>query len=236
MTDHDGRASASTVGKRSPQVKSTSEKVTDDTSALEALCAIAAVGSPAPKPSVFSVVANGPGQEDLGILVPIAEKAREQNATRVKALAPTSWHEKSAAVMMDLTTKEWIHPAGTEWIPWIEMPRSFAKNRLQSMPIKGRNSREEKQAEKKADEILRSSSWIVSSQTPFHIVEQLVLMLCVSLLPIAFTSFSYTCNVRATCRNGWINGLRWKARLGAGAWVVVSRPLMLAAMQTGGPR
>ena len=128
MTDHDGRASASTVGKRSPQVKSTSEKVTDDTSALEALCAIAAVGSPAPKPSVFSVVANGPGQEDLGILVPIAEKAREQNATRVKALAPTSWHEKSAAVMMDLTTKEWIHPAGTEWIPWIEMPRSFAKN------------------------------------------------------------------------------------------------------------
>ena len=90
MTEHDGRASASAVGKRSPQVKSASEKVTDDTSALEALCAVAAVGSPAPKPSAFSVVANGLGQDDLGILVPIAGKAREQNATRVKALAPTS--------------------------------------------------------------------------------------------------------------------------------------------------
>ena len=161
-----------------------SEKVTDGTSALEALCAVAAVGSPAPKPSAFSVVANGLGQDDLGILVPIAGKAREQNATRVKALAPTSWHENSPAVMMELTTKEWIHPAGTEWIPWIEMPRSFAKNRLQSMPIKGRNSREEKDAEKTADEILRSKSWIVSNETPFHIVEQLVLMLCVSLRPL----------------------------------------------------
>jgi hypothetical protein len=102
----------------------------------------------------------------------------------VKAPAPTSWCENKPAAMLDLTTKEWIHPPGSEWIPWIEMPRSFARNRLQNMPIKGRNSREEKDAEKTADEILRSKSWIVSNETPFHIVEQLVLMLCVSLRPL----------------------------------------------------
>lgn len=45
------------------------------------------------------------------------------------------------------------------------------------MPIKGRNSCKEKEAEKVADIILRSTTWEITNTTPFSVVEQLLLML-----------------------------------------------------------
>jgi hypothetical protein len=102
-----------------------------------------------------------------------------QDATDMTA-PPANLGDSKPAIILNLTTKEWHHQPGTEWIPWVEMPRSFIRDRLKNMPVKGRKSREDKDAEERSDQILRSQSWVVSNETPFHILEQLVQMLCVS--------------------------------------------------------
>ena len=100
--------------------------------------------------------------------------------TKSMTAPPANLGDSKLAIILNLNTKEWIHPPGTEWIPWVETPRSFSRDRLRNMPVKGRKSRGDKDAEERSDQILRSQSWVVSNETPFHILEQLVQMLCVS--------------------------------------------------------
>jgi hypothetical protein len=115
----------------------------------------------------------------------------EQNAGSNRPTPPSNLGDSTPAVILDLTSKEWIHPPGTEWIPWVEMPRSFRRDRLQNMPVRGRKSREDKEAEESSDAILRSSSWVVSDEVHINIVEQLILMLCVSFHSIDTSRYIY---------------------------------------------
>jgi hypothetical protein len=48
---------------------------------------------------------------------------------------------------------------------------------IQNAPIKGRHSKEEKDAERKAEEILRTPGWVVSRSTPIEGLEHLIVVL-----------------------------------------------------------
>ena len=50
---------------------------------------------------------------------------------------------------------------------------------------------EDKEAEESSDAILRSSSWVVSDEVHINIVEQLILMLCVSFYSIDTSRYIY---------------------------------------------
>ena len=79
-------------------------------------------------------------------------------------------------VEFDLHTKTWNHVKAAG-IPWIEQPRSLTKDMLQNVPVKGRHSKEEKDAERRAEEILRTPGWIVTRETPLEDLEHLVVVL-----------------------------------------------------------
>jgi hypothetical protein len=122
-----------------------------------------------------------PEEQDAGSNTPTLPRGRGHSTETTDMTAPpANLGDSKPAIILNLTTKEWIHPPGTEWIPWVERPRSFSRDRLQNMSVKGRKSRGDKDAEQRSDQILRSPSWVVSNETPFHILEQLVQMLCVS--------------------------------------------------------
>ena len=121
-----------------------------------------------------------PEEQDAGSWTPTWPDCGHPTETTDMTAPPANLGDSKPAIILNLNTKEWIHPPGTEWIPWVETPRSFSRDRLRNMPVKGRKSRGDKDAEERSDQILRSQSWVVSNETPFHILEQLVQMLCVS--------------------------------------------------------
>jgi hypothetical protein len=81
------------------------------------------------------------------------------------------------AIEFNMHTKAWNH-IKTAQIPWLEVPRTLTKEMLQNVPIKGRHSKEEKDAERRAEEILRTPGWMVTRETPLEDLEHLVVVLC----------------------------------------------------------
>ena len=60
------------------------------------------------------------------------------------------------------------------------MPQSVTKSLgelLRTVPIKGRHSKEEKEAERRAEQILRTPEWAITRETAFEDVEHLVVVL-----------------------------------------------------------
>ena len=109
----------------------------------------------------------------------------------------------------------WLPRARTQ----VEHPRSFHKERLQHMPIKGRNSCKEKEAEKVADIILRSTTWEITNNTPFSVVEQLLLMLWYvhfTCSPSSRRHFPHPKHVSGSAANGSTAGRIWMQRPGLG--------------------
>ena len=73
------------------------------------------------------------------------------------------------AIEFNMHTKEWNHVQAAQ-VPWKEVPRTLTKDMLQNVPIKGRHSKEEKDAERRAEEILRTPGWMVTRETPLGCV------------------------------------------------------------------
>jgi hypothetical protein len=103
---------------------------------------------------------------------------------------------------------------------------------LQHMPIKGRNSCKEKEAEKVADIILRSTTWEITNNTPFSVVEQLLLMLwcvtqlrCSHLLSHTSTQVRTSSPMLVSAANDLAGGRTWTRRHGRGVLGVVWWPL-----------
>ena len=101
---------------------------------------------------------------------PAAKAAKESRSSRVAAMQLVQGEGESLlstdiAIEFDLHTKQWNALNGVD-IPWIEQPRILTKEMIQNAPIKGRHSKEEKDAERKAEEILRTPGWVVSRSTP----------------------------------------------------------------------
>ena len=80
------------------------------------------------------------------------------------------------AIEFNMHTKTWNH-VNTARVPWVEPPRTLTKEMLQNVPIKGRHSKEEKDAERRAEEILRTPGWMVTRETPFEDLEHLIVVL-----------------------------------------------------------
>lgn len=81
------------------------------------------------------------------------------------------------AIEFNMHTKEWNHVQSSQ-VPWKDVPRTLTKDMLQNVPIKGRHSKEEKDAERRAEEILRTPGWMVTRDTPLEDLEHLIVVLC----------------------------------------------------------
>jgi|EP01047_Picozoa_sp_COSAG01_P039297 hypothetical protein len=77
--------------------------------------------------------------------VPAAPATRCATATVLDAV---HWKDAAPAVLLRLCNKQWMSAPGADFIPWIEQPRVVGAESLLQMPIKGRNSCKEKEAEK----------------------------------------------------------------------------------------
>jgi hypothetical protein len=109
-----------------------------------------------------------------------AESSPSVPAIKVEAeavqVAAGSMLSTGVAVEFDLRTKRWKH-INSAAIPWREKPHTLTKDMVQSIPVKGRHSREEKDAERRAEEILRTPGWSVTRATALEDLEHLVVVL-----------------------------------------------------------
>ena len=106
-----------------------------------------------------------------------AAGSTDSTLTRRSDVAANVVLSTDVAIEFNMHTKEWNHVQSAQ-VPWKEVPRTLTKDMLQNVPIKGRHSKEEKDAERRAEEILRTPGWMVTRETPLEDLEHLIVVLC----------------------------------------------------------
>ena len=82
-------------------------------------------------------------------------------------------------IEFDLVAKMWrkIEGKRSQCVHWKEFTHPLNFNMLQSIKVTGRHSNEEKRGKAKAEQILRSPSWLITAKTPLEDIENLIVLL-----------------------------------------------------------